>query len=84
MSSTENDDAGADRKKATGVSRVSSLAVLLLLPLVLAVVRGLMGGETAFLWGMSAGVAWTVIVMLAIFFIYRYREHEIEAGSRDV
>lgn len=82
--STETDDSDAARKKGTGVSRVSSLAVLLLLPLVLAIARGLMGGDTAFLWGMSAGVVWTVIVMLAIFFIYRYREHEIEAGSRDV
>jgi len=71
-------------KKSTGLSRISSLAILLLLPLALAIVRGLMGGETTFLWGMSAGVAWTILVMLAIFFIYRYREHEIEAGSRDV
>jgi hypothetical protein len=71
-------------KKPAGVSRVSSLAILLLLPLALAIVRGLMGGETVFLWGMAAGVGWTIVVMLAIFFIYRYREHEIEAGARDV
>ena len=81
------DDASSglgDAKKSTGLSRISSLAILLLLPLALAIVRGLMGGETTFLWGMSAGVAWTILVMLAIFFIYRYREHEIEAGSREV
>jgi membrane protein YdbS with pleckstrin-like domain len=84
MTAHQTDESPAETKKGGGVSRISSLAVLLFLPLALAVVRGLMGGDTLFLWGMTAGVAWTIVVMLAIFFIYRYREHEIEAGSSDV
>ncbi len=78
------DDLNAPKQKSGATLRVGALGLFLLLPPAVAVVRGLAGGETVFFWGMTAGVGWTVVVMLAIFFIYRYREHEIEAGARDV